>query len=225
MSDKPRSGRPRSVRTPALKNKVRCRISRNPRRSIRKMAREFSVNHETMRKLVVEDLGLKSFKRKKVHHLNPSIRTKRLVRSKALLQRFAPGAQDQILFSDEKIFTIEEAWNRQNDRILATSSTAIPENLKYIDRVQKPLSVMVWGGVSANARTNLIFVPQVKINSVTYQELILEPEISVAGQNLFRNDTWIFQQDSAPAHASKSTLGKKKSNLLARTNGPHLVLI
>ncbi|KAI6660762.1 Transposase [Oopsacas minuta] len=107
------------------------------------MAREISVNHETMRKLVFEDLGLKSFKRKKVHHLNLSIRTKRLARSKALLQRFAPGAQDQILFSDEKIFRIEEAWNRQNDRILATSSTTIPENLKYIDRVQKPMSVMV----------------------------------------------------------------------------------
>ncbi|KAI6651224.1 Transposase [Oopsacas minuta] len=93
LNDKPRSGRPRSVRTPALKNKVRCRISRNPRRSIRKMARELSVNHETMRKLVVEDLGLKSFKRKKVHHHNPSIRTKKLARSKALLQRFAPGAK------------------------------------------------------------------------------------------------------------------------------------
>ncbi|KAI6646057.1 Transposase [Oopsacas minuta] len=66
------------------------------------MVRELSVNHETMRKLVVEDLGLKSFKRKKVHHLNPSIRTKRLARSKALLQGFAPGAQEQILFSDEK---------------------------------------------------------------------------------------------------------------------------
>ena len=65
LSDKPSSGHPRSVRTPALKNKARCRISRNPRRSIRKMARELPVNHETMRKLVVEDLGLKYFKRKK----------------------------------------------------------------------------------------------------------------------------------------------------------------
>ncbi|KAI6651346.1 Transposase [Oopsacas minuta] len=130
------------------------------------MARELSVNHETMRKLVFEDLGLKSFKRKKVHYLNSSIRTKRLARSKALLQRLAPGTQNQILFSDEKIFTFEEAWNRQNDRIFATSPTAIPENQKYIDSVQKSI---------------------------------------VAGQNLFRNNTWIFQQDSAHAHASKST--------------------
>ena len=76
--------------------------------------------------------------------------------------------------------------------------------MKFIDRVQKPKSVMVWGGVSANERTDLIFVPQgVKINSQTYQSLILEKEISIAGQKLFKNDPWTFQQDSAPAHASK----------------------
>ena len=109
------------------------------------MAREFSVNHETMRKLVVEDLKLKSFKRKKVHHLNESIRNKRLVRSKALLKRFAEEDQNWILFSDEKIFTVEEATNSQNDRILASSWKEIPDNVKFIDQVQKPKSVMVWG--------------------------------------------------------------------------------
>ena len=86
------------------------------------MAHELSVNKETMRKLVVEDIGQKSIKKKKVHQLNPSIRTKRRVRSKALLQQFAPGSQEQILFSDDIIFTFEEAWNRQNDRIFSTSS-------------------------------------------------------------------------------------------------------
>ena len=141
-----------------------------------------------MRKLVTEDLGLKSFKRTKAHNLNDSIRAKGLERCKALLQRFAPGSEEQILFSDEKIFTVEEVTNSQNDRILSKRSRNIPEKIKYIDRVQKPLSVMVWGGVSAESRTNLIFVPQgVKINSQTYQELILDKEISGAGQNLFGN--------------------------------------
>ena len=102
------------LRELSLKNKVQCRIWRNPRRSVRKMAREFSVNHKTMRKLVVEDLKLKSFKRKKINHLNESIRTKRIVRSKAFLKRFVEEDQNWILFSDEKIFTIEEAINSQN---------------------------------------------------------------------------------------------------------------
>ncbi|KAI6654040.1 hypothetical protein LOD99_2887 [Oopsacas minuta] len=169
-----------------------------------KMSREFCVNHETMRKLVVEDLGMKSYKRNNVHHLNDSIRRKRLERCIQLKARFAPGTEDQILFSDEKLFTVEEASIRQNDRILASRSQDIPDSIKYIDRVQKPLSLMIWAGVSADSRTNLIFVPQgVKINSQTYRELVLEPEIASAGEKLFQNHPWTYQQDSAPAHASK----------------------
>ena len=136
LNDRPRAGRPRSARTPALKNKnkVHCRVIRNPRRSIRKMARDFSVNHETMRKLVTEDLGLKSFKRTKAHNLNDSIRAKRLERCKALLRRFAPGSEEQILFSDEKIFTVKEVTNSQTDKTLSKRSRDISEKIKYIDR-------------------------------------------------------------------------------------------
>ena len=65
---------------------------------------------------------------------------------------------------------------------------------------------MVWAGVSANCRTHLIFVPQgVKIDSKAYRELILESEVKHAGSKLFKNEDWIFQQYSDPAHASKAT--------------------
>ena len=33
----------------------------------------------------------------------------------------------------------------------------------------------------------------------------MEPEIKGAGKKLFNNKEWIFQQDSAPAHASNAT--------------------
>ncbi|KAI6657148.1 Transposase [Oopsacas minuta] len=170
------------------------------------MAREYSVNRETLRKVIHEDLGLKSLKRQTVHHLTPTLQVKRLERCKRLLRRLVNEDYEQILFSDEKIFTVEEATNRQNDRIIASSCKDIPESIKFIDRVQKPLSVVVWDGVSADSRTKLIFLPQgVKINSQTYRELILEPVIKSAGSSLFKNTPWIFQQDSAPAHASKAT--------------------
>ena len=85
------------------------------------MARKFKVNHETMCKLVTEDLGMKYFKRSKVHHLNNSIRVKRC---KGLLERFGTADLDHILFTDEKIFTVEEATNKQKDRILSKTSKA-----------------------------------------------------------------------------------------------------
>ncbi|KAI6647443.1 hypothetical protein LOD99_15093 [Oopsacas minuta] len=149
---------------------------------------------------------MKSYKRKNAHHLNDSIYRKRLKRCIQLKARFASGTEDQILFSDEKLFTFEEASNRQNDRILASRSQDIPVSIKYIDRVQKPLSLMVWAGVSADSRTNLIFVPQgMKINSQTYRELVLEPEIASAEQNIdfISKDEWSpSSPDLNPLHYS-----------------------
>ena len=46
--------------------------------TMKKMACDFKVNHETMHKLVSEDLGMRNFKRNKVHYLNDSIRAKRM---------------------------------------------------------------------------------------------------------------------------------------------------
>ena len=53
------------------------------------------------------------------------IREKRKLRSKILLNRLANQGLERIVFSDEKLFTIEEATNTQNDRILAKTSYSI----------------------------------------------------------------------------------------------------
>ena len=106
MLDRPRSGRPTSVSIPQLKKKIVSRITRNRGQSIRKMARDFSVSHESVRKVVRNDLGLKSLKRHTVHHLTPALRQKRFQRSKNLLARLAVGAENKILFSDEKILQL-----------------------------------------------------------------------------------------------------------------------
>ena len=79
-------------------------------------------------------------------HQHCRVQCQEILKIKVLVRRFAPGSENQILFSDEKLFTVEEATNTQNDRILARCSGDIPEAIKYIDRVQKPMSVMVWGG-------------------------------------------------------------------------------
>ena len=80
--DKPRSGRPVTVTTKKMKNVVRCRIWRNPRRSLRKMASDLKISQGSLRKIVKRDLGLYSFKRKRVHFLSQAIQKKRLLRSK-----------------------------------------------------------------------------------------------------------------------------------------------
>ena len=206
VQDRPRTGRPPTIRTRNLKAKLQKRIVRNPRRSIRKKARDFEISERTLRRVVHDDLGLKSLKRRKVHMLTTAMKQKRLDRSRALLSRATPNVLDRILFSDEKLFTIEQASNTQNDRVLSPSVKEVPENLRFIPRCQKPASVMVWAGISADSRTDLIFVTAgVKINAKTYRELILDPEVKHAGSKHFNNDSWTFQQDGAPAHTANIT--------------------
>ena len=203
-SDKQRSGRPTSVTTTQKRKVIRSRIQRNPQRSMRKMAVELNISRESVRTIVKRDLGLFPYKKRKVHFISAKIKEKRLARSKALLSRFASFGLDEILFSDEKIFTVEQAYNRQNDRILSSSASSIPQEYRCVQRVQHPQSVMVWAGVSAKGRTPLVFIPPgVKVNAVKYQELVLNPIVKGLGKTMFNDRPFLFQQDGAPAHTAK----------------------
>lgn len=116
------------------------------------------------------------------------------------------GREDQILWTDEKIFTIEQSFNRQNDRVLAQSVSDIPPEHRYVDRTQRPASVMVWAGISSNSRTNLVFIPEgVRVTAESYRQLILETEVLDMHRHAFRNRAWTFQQDGAPAHTARVT--------------------
>ena len=65
---------------------------------------------------------------------------------------------------------------------------------------------MVWAGISAVGRTPLVFVPKgVKINSKTYQELILGPVAKYLSHTVFSRKPFLFQQDGTSAHTSNST--------------------
>ena len=120
VQDRPRTGRSRIIRTRNLKEKLRKRIARNPRRSIRKMAQDFQISDRSLRRVIHDDLGIKALRRKKVQMLTTAMQQKRVDRSRALLSRATP-VLNNILFSDEKLFTIEQASNSQNDRILSPS--------------------------------------------------------------------------------------------------------
>ena len=154
-----REGRPKYVTTPRLKMVVMDGIRRNPRRSLRTMTVELKVSRGSLQNLVRNDLGLRSFKRKKVHFLSKQIREKRKSTSKILLNRLANQGLERVVFSHEKLYTIVDSTNTQNDRILAKTSSSIPEQHLFVSRAQKPSLVMVWAGISAVGRTPLIFVP------------------------------------------------------------------
>ena len=73
-----------------------------------------------MRTIVKTNLKLSPFKLKKLHQLTDLQKKKRANRAQVLLKFMKDGMQKgDIMFSDEKLFTVEAKFNPQNNRVLA----------------------------------------------------------------------------------------------------------
>lgn len=144
VKDKPRPGRPRSVRTKNAVRAVAARIRRNPLRKQKIMSREMDISRRTMSRLIKNDLGMGAYRRVTGQRLNNALKKIRLERAKALLRRYGDGRYRKIMFSDEKIFTIEEKYNRQNDKVYARSSQEAKDKIGRVERGHHPSSIMVW---------------------------------------------------------------------------------
>jgi transposase len=84
--DKPRSGRPRSKRSPQIIRSVGAKIERNPNKPIRKMAREAGMDPMVMWRIVRDDLKYKSYKLRRRTYLTDKTMEKRLLRGRAILR-------------------------------------------------------------------------------------------------------------------------------------------
>lgn len=204
--DRARKGRPRSQRTRKNINAVREKIRRNPKRSMRRMAAETGMSATTMRELVHKDLGMSSFKMERRHFFTDAQKEKRLRRSKILLNELRRDTDaHEVVFSDEKLFSIEACFNRKNDLVIGRTSKDVPKNARVIARRQKPASVMVWAGVSKTWKSPLFFIPMgVKVNAQLYINDILVPMANAAKQH-FKERVWTFQQDGATSHTANIT--------------------
>ncbi|VDL73183.1 unnamed protein product [Nippostrongylus brasiliensis] len=101
----------------------------------------------------------------------------------------------------EKLFTIEQSLNRQNNRIIASSIREANSRGRIVGRTSNPAHVMVWASITSDGKSPLVFVPQnVKLNAKIYKEDILEKVLLPWARNHFGCRQWTFQQDGAPAH-------------------------
>ena len=132
-----------------------------------------------MRQLVKKDLGCKAYKMQKRHKLDEKTKAKRLARARLITGFYISWEQKQLRFgllppsvvwSDEKVFAVEEKFNQQNDRIYCVTVEDIPDDLRYAERQQSPASIMVWACVtSCGKKGPLIFIqPGVKIDQHYY---------------------------------------------------------
>lgn len=199
---------------PANVRKVREQIRRNPRRSARSIAKRLRISEGSVRTILKKRLNTFPYKLQKVQELTQQKKATRLKRARALMRRHASGDLKNIVFSDEKLFTIQQVVNKQNDRVWAKGRSSIDSDSFRVTRTQGVASVMVWAGITATGRTPLVFVPEnAKINARMYLDLILNGCLKPWAETQFSGIPWVFQQDSAPAHKARTTQAWLQANV------------
>ena len=160
------------------------------------------------------DLGLRPYKKRKAHGLTISGMAKRLDRCQRLVKRHAKKNLEKLVFSDEKLFGVEERLNSQNVRIYSLAFEDIPEELRTVQNFQKENKVMVWCGVSKKGKFPMVFIESgLRINARYYIDNVLEGVIKDEGSRMYPDGDWTFQQDSAPAHKARITQAWCERNL------------
>jgi hypothetical protein len=117
-------------------------------------------------------------------------------RAKRLLQWHAENRHENILFTDKKIFTIEEQYNNQYNKIYAQTSLEVHSEGAG---GHHPSYVMVWWGVSHQGVTPLHFCKNgVKTGAQMYREDVLKGVLKplnmtvFSGQNRSSNRTQLL---------------------------------
>ena len=137
------------------------------------------------------------------HLLTPALKEIRRTRANRLLQWHAENGHGNILFTDEKIFTIAEQYNNQYNKIYAQTSLEVRSEGAG---GHHPSYIMAWWGVSHQGVTPLHFCEKgVKTGARVYQEDVLKGVVNPLNTTVFNGQKWVFQQDSAPVHMAKTT--------------------
>jgi len=216
------SGRPRTARTVRNMRRIIARIGRNPnsrKNSLRKMGKALGIGRMSVRRIIVNDIGAKSRKKARGQSLNENSRQKRLDRCKRLKQRFCAGRHRKILFTDEKLFDVEQSFNPQNHR--DWSVKPLPLEQRIVARQQKPKQVMVWAGVHWKyGKTPLVFVPDgQRMDGKIYRDMLENSVFPWVGRTFQSKEGWTFQQDGAPSHKAEET------QVMIGTNCPSFISV
>jgi len=195
----PGSGGHNKKRDAAFLNTLKKKIKEDPTVSMRKHAKILKVDPKTIRTAVHKDLGLKSFARMPRHLLTDRMKQTRLERCHKIHSFLKHNGSTVKIFSDEKIFTVDQVYNRRNDRWIAETT----QEVKGVFRTKHPAQVMVLGvlGSDGNKMPPYFFKPNQKIGADVYYK-VLRYTVLPWLKATYPDNNYVWQQDGAPAHTS-----------------------
>ena len=88
------------------------------------------------------------------------------------MQSLKDFMQTPVLWTDEKLFTVEAVYNTQNDQTWAKNVENISVEQRISFRCQKPASIMVWASVTSCGQKHPFIEGGVKINQHIYLAML-----------------------------------------------------
>ena len=148
-------GRKRTIRTKKLVQQVKKYLVKDKRKkSVRKIAKSLNVSRTTIQRVVKSDLGYKSYIKRVSPKLTEMQKQKRHSFGIWARKNITKEIARKIMFSDEKKFDIDGAYNSQQ----ADEIGGVHQKRKF------PQSVMVWLGVCFNGVNSPFIIEKGTIN-------------------------------------------------------------
>lgn len=195
--DAPRSGRPRSARTPDNMERVATALVETPATSTRVGARDLDLSRTSYRR-ILRELKFKCYHPRLIHALNEDDFDRRMEFCTTMLEEYEandPHIFENVLWTDEATFTLSGQVNRHNCVYWDTENH---HRTSEVALTQPGLNV--WGGFSRNG----IYGPYIfdgTVTGETYHAMLTDYLLPGLQALPGFNNLW-YQHDGAPPHYS-----------------------
>lgn len=196
----PRSGRP-TLASPRILQTVKLSIQRNPWQSYSRIRNEnLCLRHLSRRTVNRYALNMNFHARRPLQRIPLGVYHRRnRLQWCNFRQNMTVSDWSSIIFSDESRFTLD--FNDGRLLVRRLPGTRFQNNLIAQHDRYGAGSIMVWGAISFNSRSDLVIING-KLNAHRYIDEILRP---IALPFLNRDEATIYQQDNARPHSARIT--------------------
>lgn len=201
LEDRPRTGRPRRVRSDDNIAKIRDSITNNPLSSVRMVSSDTGISRSRVHVILRHDLLVKPYKCKVLHELKETDYEARERFSADMLccLNDDPELLSHILFSDEAYFYLDRSVVSKNVRYWSNQNPHI-----YCQHPLQAQRVLVWCGMSEDRIIGPYFF-ETPVNRANYLQM-LRSYLVPALRRRNALDITVFQQDGAAPHTARDVL-------------------
>ena len=184
---------------PAFLADLKAKVKDDPTVSVRRLARDMNVSKGTMSTALKADLGLKSYTRTPRHLLTAAMKEKHLDRCWKIRSTLHKGKSNVMIFSNKKIFTVDQVYIYWNDRYLAQSTAEVKGVFQT-----KHLARSIWALWPLTSRPCPSSSSRPGRRSTAMCTSGPSGTLSCHGWKAnYPNRNYTWTQDGAPAHTSK----------------------